>query len=208
MTAFKTAIAQCLIIIKQLPWLHSLQNFYSAFHNTNFQAAYLYKAAYLNNAQWANQNSIPRLWGRNQDPTQTNADKHACKHATQIRHRMRVIVYIVICLYREVRVHPEVMWCMQASELWWRTSVNAWRLMVAEWMMKAWCSMIYKVCLLGLTSVLMPYCFSTFSFSCLNTPPNARETDEEHPSPSRRGYELLQPGSGSEWDAHRQKQSN
>ncbi len=41
----------------------------------------------------------------NQDPTQTNADKHACKHATQIRHRMRVIVYIVICLYREVRVH-------------------------------------------------------------------------------------------------------
>lgn len=101
----------------------------------------------------------------NQDPTQTNADKHACKHATQIRHRMRVIVYI--CLYREVRVHPEVMWCMQASELWWRTSVNAWRLMVAEWMMKAWCSMIYKVCLLGLTSVLTPYCFSTFSFSCL-----------------------------------------
>lgn len=70
---------------------------------------------------------------------------------------------------------------MNACKLWWRASVFWW-LLLNGWMMDddyGWMNdegmmhddsgsiCLKSDCLFGLTSVLTPYCFSTFSLSCL-----------------------------------------
>lgn len=127
----------------------------------------------------------------------------------------------VICLYCEVRVHPEEIWWMHAScdeehpcfdDYCWMG--EWWMMIMAEWMMKAWCMMIldqfvWKVTVCSDSLVFWRHIASPPSlWAVWNTPPSARETVEGPPSPSHRGYELLQPGSGSKWETHTQKQRN
>lgn len=137
----------------------------------------------------------------------TNADKHATyKSDTEYVVQLNQWLLNVIVLWGKSPCCDEEHPCFDDycwMHEWWAMT-TWWTMIMAEWMMKTWCMMflariVWKVsvCLDSLVfwrrTVSPPSLWAVW-----NTPPNARETVEGPPSPSRRGYELLQPGSGSE----------